>query len=137
MKDPVVWRVIRWLYGAYFVFLGVSAALQLIGVLPEPHWDVSPASAAFMTAMDRTGFLTRLLAFVFAASGLAFLVYRTAPLGVVLLAPVMVNIVLMDTLVDTHPIWATAHAAPLLALAWRFRSAYRPLWSYAPPAAGS
>jgi hypothetical protein len=39
MKDPIVWRLIRWLYGAYFVCLGVSSVLELIGVLPEPHWD--------------------------------------------------------------------------------------------------
>jgi hypothetical protein len=87
--------------------------------------------------LEKTGFVIPLLIFTWAASGLAFMFYRTAPLGVVLLAPVMVNVFLADTLLDTKWLWATAHAAPLLALAWHFRSAYRALWNYSPPAAGS
>jgi hypothetical protein len=139
MNEPIVWRLIRWLYGAYFVFLGVSSGLEMIGVLPEPHWDqyMSAASGAFLAALEKTGFVVPLLIVTWVASGLAFMSYRTAPLGVVLLAPVMVNIFLADTLLDAEWLWATAHAAPLLALAWHFRSAYRALWNYSPPAAGS
>lgn len=139
MKDPIVWRLIRWLYGAYFVYLGVSSVLELIGVLPEPHWDryMSAASGAFLTALEKTGFVIPLLIFTWVASGLALMFYRTAPLGVVLLAPVMVNVFLADTLLDTEWLWATAHATPLLALAWHLRPAYHALWNYSPPAAGS
>jgi hypothetical protein len=138
MKEPIVWRLIRWLYGAYFICLGVSSGLELIGVLPDPHWDryMSAASADFLTAMENTGFMLPLLVFTWTASGLALMFFRTAPLGVVLLAPVMVNMFLADTLLDNVWFWATAHAAPLLALAWHFRSAFSSLWSYSPPAAG-
>ena len=136
VKDPIVWRVVRWLYGAYFIFLGGSSLLEVIGVLPETHWDkyMSAGSIAFLSAMEDTGFLVPLLVLTWLASGLALMFYRTAPLGVVLLAPVMVNMFLMDTVVDTLWLWATAHAAPHLALAWHFRSAFRPLWNYASPA---
>lgn len=135
MKDPLGWRLVRWVYGAYFVCLGVASLLQLIGVLPEPHWDreMSPASAAFLEALEATGFVIPLLAFTWVASGLAFMFYRTAPLGVALLAPGIVNIFLADTLLDTLWLWAAAHTIPLIALAWHFRSAFRPLWNYAPP----
>jgi len=136
VKDPIVWRVVRWLYGAYFIFLGGSSLLEVIGVLPETHWDkyMSAGSIAFLSAMEDTGFLVPLLVLTWLASGLALMFYRTAPLGVVLLAPVMVNMFLMDTVVDTLWLWATAHAAPHLALAWHFRSAFRPLWNYTSPA---
>jgi hypothetical protein len=139
MKGPIVWRLIRCLYGAYFFFLGVSSALEMIGVMPEPHWDqyMSAASAAFLAALEATRFIMPLIVFTWVASGLAFMFDRTAPLGVVLLAPVIVNIFLADTLLDTEWLWATAHALPLLALAWHYRSAYRALWNYSPPAAGS
>lgn len=50
------------------------------------------------------------------ASGVSPLFLRTAPLGVVLL--------------DTAWPWATVHAGVLLALAWRFGHADRPLWTY-------
>lgn len=135
MKDPIVWRVIRWAYGAYFFWLGASSVLQLLGVLPDVDWHIymSPASSAFFTALEKTGFVVPLLVVVWLGSGLAFLFYRTAPLGVVLLAPVMINIVLADTLLDTVWFWALVNAAPLVALAWHFRSAYRPLWNYSPP----
>jgi hypothetical protein len=136
MKDPIAWRLIRWLYGAYFVCLGAASALEIIGVLPEPHWEqyMSEASAAFLAALEATGFVMPLIIFTWVASGLALMSYRTAPLGVVLLAPVIVNIFLTDTLLDSEWLWATAHAAPLVALAWHFRSAYRGLWNYPPPA---
>jgi hypothetical protein len=64
----------------------------------------------------------------------AFLLQRTAPLGLALMAPVMVNMVLADTLLDTVYLWAAAHAAPFVALCWRYRSAFRPLWSDSAPA---
>jgi len=136
LQDPIVWRLIRWVYGAYFIFLGGSSLLELFGILPETHWDkyMSAASITFLAAMEDTGFLVPLLVLNWIASGLALMFYRTAPLGIVLLAPVMVNMFLADTVLDALWLWAVAHAAPLLALAWHFRSAYRPLWDYSPPA---
>ncbi len=130
MKDPFAWRLLRWLYGAYFIFEGIWSGLQIVGVMPEANWSMSTASAAFMTAMDNTGYFFPLLALTFLISGLALFFYRTAPLGVALLVPVMVNIVLVDTFLDTLWFWAAAHAVPLIALGWHFRAAFRPLWSY-------
>ena len=136
MKDPIGWRLLRWLYGGYFILLGVATELQMLGFFPDPNWDkgMSAQSAAFLDAMLKTGYLLPLIALVWIASGVAFLFQRTAPLGVALLTPVMVNIVLADTLLDTVYLWAAAHAAPLALLAWRYRSGFRGLWNYTPPA---
>jgi hypothetical protein len=135
MMEPIVWRLIRYLYGGYFIYLGGTSLLEDFGVLPETHWDkfMSPASIAFLAAMENTGYLIPLLVLTWLASGVALMFYRTAPLGIVLLAPVMVNIVLADTVMDTLWLWATAHAAPFVALAWHFRSAFQDLWNYSPP----
>lgn len=138
MKDSIGWRLLRWLYGGYFIILGVATGLEMFGLLPEPHWDhtMSADSAAFLEAMLKTGYLIPLIALVWTAAGVAFLFQRTAPLGVALLAPVMVNIVLADTVLDTVYLWAAAHSAPLVLLAWRYRSAFRGLWNYSPAASG-
>lgn len=138
MKDPIGWRLLRWFYGGYFILLGVATELEMLGLLTEPHWDrtMSAGSAAFLEAMLNTGYLIPLIALVWMASGVAFLFQRTAPLGVALLAPVMVNIVLADTMLDSVYLWAAAHAAPLILLAWRYRSGFRGLWNYSPAAEG-
>ena len=132
MRDPVFWRWLRWLYGAYFIVLGVASVLQYLGVLADPHWERarSPASATFYAALERTGFVTDLIILTWVTSGLAMLFNRTAPLGIVLLTPFIVNMFLADTVLDDAWLWATAHAAPLVALAWHYRSAYFTLWNY-------
>lgn len=139
MKDPIVWRLIRWVYGGYFIVLGVASALQMVGVLPEPHWEqyMSAANAEFEAAIEKTGYLMQLIVAVWIASGIAFMFYRTAPLAVAMMAPVVVNMFLADTLLDYEWVWGTAHAAPLVALAWHFRSPFRALWNYSLPATGS
>jgi hypothetical protein len=136
MKDPIVWRLIRWIYGGYYICLGVASALQMMGVLPEPHWEqyMSTRAATFELAMENTHYLVQFIVLIWIASGVALLFTRTAPLGVALLAPVAVNILLADTLLDVEYLWGAAHTFPLFALAWHYRSAFTGLWNYAPPA---
>ncbi len=132
MRDPIFWRWLRRLYAGYFVALGAASVLQYAGVLPDPHWEsaMSPASASFYAAMERTGFVTDLIIFTWLVSGVAMMFYRTAPMGIVLLTPFMVNMVLADTVLDDVWLWAALHAAPLVALAWHYRSASVALWNY-------
>ena len=130
MNDPIVWRVIRYLFAAYYLYVGIYVALWLVGVVPPMHLKMSAASAAFQGALAKTGFVLPALAGTYTASAITLCFYRTAPLGVVILAPVMVIIFLTDTLLDTAWLWGTFHAAVLAALAWHFRAAWRPLWNY-------
>lgn len=130
MADPIPWRVLRYLYAAYYLVVGILLVLSLAGAITLPQLKVSEASGAFQAALGRTGFMFPLLAFTYIASACALCCHRTAPLGVVLLAPVAVVIFFTDTLLDTAWLFGTLNAVVLLALAWHFRSAYRPLWSY-------
>ncbi len=136
MADSIPWRVLRYLYAAYYIFVGVYLALSLLGVLPPLNPKVGSASAAFQNALGKTGFIFPLLAVTYIASGSALSFYRTAPLGLVLLAPVAVIIFFTDALLDTAWFWGMLNAAILAALAWHFRSAYRSLWTYRSDGAG-
>lgn len=130
MVDSIPWRVLRYLFAAYYLFIGVYLALALAGAIPLPHPKVSGPSAAFQGALGKTGFMFPLLAFTYIASACALCFYRTAPLGLVLLAPIAVVIFFTDALLDTAWIWGTLNAIVLAALAWHFRFAYRPLFLY-------
>lgn len=130
MGDSIPWRILRYLYAAYYLFVGVYLALSLVGVIAPPHPKVSEASAAFQGALVKTGFMFPLLALTYIASACALCLYRTAPLGLVLLAPVAVIIFFTDTLLDTAWLFGTLNLVVLVALAWHFRFAYRPLFSY-------
>jgi len=130
VSDSIAWRIVRYLFAAYYLLVGVYLALSLAGVVPAPHPKVADASAAFQAALGKTGFMFPLLAFTYVASACALFFHRTAPLGLVLLAPVAVVIFFTDTLLDTAWLFGTLNAAVLAALAWHFRYAYRPLFSY-------
>lgn len=130
MGDSIPWCVLRYLYAAYYLFIGVYLALSLVGIVALPLPKVSEASAAFQGALAKTGFMFPLLAFTYIASACALCFHRTAPLGLVLLAPVAVIIFFTDTLLDTAWLFGTLNVVILLALAWHFRSAYRPLFAY-------
>ncbi|MBS0225944.1 MAG: hypothetical protein JSS25_06365 [Proteobacteria bacterium] len=128
MSDKIPWRVLRYLYAVYYLLIGVYVALSLVGVIAPPHPKVSEASAAFQGALAKTGFMFPLLALTYIVSACALFFHRTAPFGLVLLAPVAVVIFLTDTLLDSAWLFGTLNSAVLAALAWHFRSAFRPLF---------
>lgn len=130
MTDSIPWRALRYLYAAYYLFVGSYLALSLMGIFSAPHPKTSVVSAAFQDALGKTGFMFSLLALTYVASACALGFCRTAPLGLVLLAPVAVVIFFTDTLLDSAWLWGTLNAVILAALAWHFRSAYRSLWTY-------
>lgn len=130
MDESIPWRVLRYLYAAYYLFVGVYLALSLAGVIAPMHPKVSDASAAFQNALGQTGFMFPLLAFTYIASACALCFHRTAPVGLVLLAPIAVIIFFTDILLDTAWLFGTLNLLVLAALAWHFRFAYRSLFSY-------
>ena len=79
MSDSIPWRVLRYLYAAYYLLVGVYLALSLAGVIPSPHPKVSGASAAFQGALGKTGFMFPLLAFTYITAACALFLHRTSP----------------------------------------------------------
>ena len=123
-------KLVRYLFAAFYVLIGIQTALALLGIIPMPDFDLSPRNAAFQAALGETGFIVPIMALVFVASGVLMFFQRTAPLGIVLLAPFVVVIFFTHLMLDGSPIWGTTHLALLALFAWQFRSAYRPLWSH-------
>lgn len=108
---------------------GSGGLHQLLGkpwVTPEEP----PHAKALTSAFTASGLVDPIIAAVCLVGGVLLLIRRTAPLGIVVLAPLVTGIFLFHLLLSGGWIWGTAHFALLLLLAWLHRSAYRPLWSY-------
>lgn len=55
---------------------------------------------------------------------------RTAPLGIVLLAPFVVVILFTHLMLNGSSLFGILLASLLGVFAWQFREAYRPMWNY-------
>lgn len=129
-----LWRIARWLYGGYFIYTAVMIGRTLLiggkGV-PQP----TPEAKAFYDALHATGFLYPLMGITYGVGGLALLLNRTAPLGLVLLAPSVAVIFLFHLMLTGNVVWGTEWACALVLLAWHYRAAFTSLWNYSPPGA--
>ena len=123
-------KLVRYLFAAFYVLIGIQTALALLGVIPAPEFEMSPRNAAFQAALGETGFIVPLMALCFTAGGVLMFFDRTTPLGIVLVAPFVVAIFFTHLMLDGSATWGTAHLGLLALFAWQFRSAYRPLWNY-------
>ncbi len=117
--------IIQIIMGLMLVVFGLNGFL---GFLPQPELPVK--AGAFFGALLETGFMIPLIMGIEVLVGLALLANRGVPLALTVLAPVVVNIVAF------HIFLAPAGSAPgiflagmTLFLAWRYRDAYRDLWS--------
>ena len=124
-----VWVVLRVIYGAFFMAMGLWALASAVGVAQAPEQPTRSA-ADFMQALADARFIDPLLGLSFVAGGGLLLLRRTAPLGLVLLAPSVVVILFFHLFLSGQYIWGTFVAAYFLLLAWRHRRAFAPLWSY-------
>jgi len=128
----MAWKILRWLFGGYYLVVGILFGLTLLGLVPPHKLAISPRSAAFQQALAATGFVMPTLLATYIAGGAALFSLRTAPLGLAMLAPAVVMITLTDSILDTAYAVAAINLAVFLALAWHLRAAYRPMWTFAP-----
>ncbi len=59
LKKP--WKILRWLFGGYYLGVGILFGLTMLGVLRPPKLAISPGSAAFQQALAATGFVMPVL----------------------------------------------------------------------------
>jgi hypothetical protein len=97
--------------------------------------DTAHAATAFEKALAETGFMNLLLCAACFAGGGALLFRRTAPLGLVILAPLVIIIFFFHIVITKSYIWGTLNLVWLITLGWHFRSAFRSLWNYSETAA--
>jgi hypothetical protein len=123
------WAVARTIYGLFFLTTGLwillSVTTGIVGAPVQP----TPQAAAFMKALDQAGFIDPLLAISYMIGGGSLLFERTAPLGLVLLAPSVAVILGFHLFLSGQYLWGPFVAACFMLLAWRYRRSFEPLWT--------
>jgi hypothetical protein len=125
-----VLTTLRWIYAAFFFLIGAQAILASAGVLSSSEFPGSPETKEFTDAIFATGFIGPIMSVTYVVAGILMLFYRTAPLGIVLLAPFIVVILFTHMMLNGSPAFGILLAALLGLFAWQFREAYRPMWNY-------
>ncbi len=111
----------RLILGLIFVVFGLNGFFRFI---PSP--ETSEPMTAFMTALGETGYFMIVVKLVEVASGLMILTGRFLPLGLILLAPVSVNILLVHVFLDQTGLpMAIVIILLQVFLAWAYRDSYR------------
>jgi len=123
----------RWVFALWYVLTGgvwlVSHALGRDATRRE----VAAGAIAFQHALTASHFMDPLLAVTCLVGGAALLVRRTAPLGIVILAPVVVVIFLFHLVLTGNWPWGTLNLVWIAALGWFYRPAFTALWTNAEP----
>ena len=111
--------IVRILLGLMFVVFGSNAFLQF---LPMPEMTGRPAQ--FIGALAATGYLQAIAA-IQIIGGALLLIGKFVPLGLTLLAPIIVNIVLYHLFLDpSGMVMAIVVAALETFLIWRYWPAF-------------
>lgn len=92
--------------------------------------DAAHAATAFEKALAETGFMNLLLCAACFAGGGALLIRRTAPLGLIILTPLVIIIFFFHIAITKSYVWGTLNLVWLIVLLWHFRSAFHSLWNY-------
>jgi len=99
--------------------------------------EMSEAGGSFMGALMGTGYFMKVVKAVEVTAGLMILTGRFLPLGLILLAPVTVNILLFHSFLDPAGVgMAIFIVAMQLFLAWSYRDAYSGILQANPTPAG-
>lgn len=94
--------VLRSLFGLAFAFFGLNGIMMSVfgkALMPPPP-EMPAAAAAFFQAMTDTKYMLPMIGATQLLSGLMILTGVFVPLGLTLLAPVIVNIVLFHHFVE-------------------------------------
>lgn len=118
--------VARLLLGLVFFVFGLAGLFNWFP--PPPPESLPPKLVAFDQGLRSSGYLFELIKGTEAAMGLLLLVNRFVPLALVILAPIILNIVLVHMLLAPSGLpMALIIAALQLVLAWAHRRAFAPL----------
>jgi putative oxidoreductase len=120
---PVV--IAKAILGVAFLVFGANGFLHF---LPVPPPD-SANGLAFLKLMDSTGYLKVVKALEMVAGGL-ILGGRLAPLGLLILGPILVNIILFDIFMDPMglPVVGVFGALALFVV-WRHKEHFTPFFA--------
>lgn len=115
--------VLTVIYGLFWLIFGLNGFVHFFPI-PEPAGE----AGELMTALTRSGYIIPLVYGSEIAGGILLLSLRFVPLGLLILAPVVFNILLYDLFLNPKGLFIgiilTAIHALLL---WRVRPAFYPI----------
>ena len=125
MTEKYLPTAARTILGLIFLIFGLNGFLNF---MPMP--EMPEAAAGFMGALAATGYMLPLIKIVEIVGGILLLAGRYVPLGMVLLAPGIVNITLFHVFLAPAGLpLAIVLVALELSLAWSYRDVFRPMLS--------
>jgi hypothetical protein len=119
---------VRSLFGLFFFSTGMWILVSVTTGLTRPPAQPTPGAAAFMDALSATGFMDPLLALSFILGGGFVIFDRSAPLGLVILAPAVLVILLFHLVLSQQILVGITVAGVFLVLAWLYRGRLACLW---------
>jgi hypothetical protein len=121
-----VWMLSRILFGLFFIYAAVMVIIVFGGTNPPETVD---AASDFARALDRTGFMNPLIIGSMLVAGSSLLLRRTAPLGLIILAPSIVVIACFHWFLTGKYLWGTIWPLWYGLLVWHFRQVFARLWA--------
>ena len=113
--------IARILLGIIFAFFGANYFLGLVEV-PPPN----EAAGSFMGALVATGYMFPIIKIIEIVGGVMLLAGFGVPLALLLLAPIVVNIVLLHVFLDTGGLPMSILVLVLeIFLAWAYRGSFK------------
>ncbi|MDO8433800.1 MAG: DoxX family membrane protein [Candidatus Binatus sp.] len=120
----IAMMIVRTLLGLIFFVFGLNGFFHFIPTPPPP-----PAAGQFFGALFATGYMIPLIFTCQVVGGALLLIGVAAPLALIILAPVIVNIVLFHLFLAPSGMgMAIAVALLEVILAWANRAAFAPLF---------
>ena len=120
--------IARILLGLTFFVFGLNGFFHFI---PQPKEAMPQGAMDFFGALIKTNYMIPLIFTTQMLGGALLLLNRFVPLALTLLAPVIVNIILFHLFLAPSGIpVATVVLVLELFLAWRYRSAFRPMLAF-------
>ncbi|MCR6663793.1 MAG: hypothetical protein NVV60_11820 [Luteimonas sp.] len=122
-------RISRWIFALFYLFAGVMRLIHSGTAAPFAN----PEAEALNSALRDAQFVDPLLAVSLILGSILMLFHRTAPLGIVILAPLILVFSLFHATLNGTAWFGALTLAYFLLLAWAYRSAFVTLWSYGLP----
>lgn len=117
--------IVRILLGLPLFIFGLNGFLHFI---PEPKVALPADALAFITALQNSGYMLKLIAATHLIVGALLLANRFVPLALALFAPFIVNSVAFHLCLEKTGLpMACVFLAFELYLAWVYRAAFRPM----------
>lgn len=127
--QDIAWSAFRVLFGLYFIFASVMVMMNFGGNHPP---ESVAAAGHFTLALDATGFMNPMLIASFLVAGVALLFNRTAPVGLIILAPSVLVIACFHWFLTGKYVWGTIWPVWYLLLVWHYRHVFARLWARQP-----